>query len=174
MTHEQILETIDEKMLMELGELATEGKTLHEIAAYMHISFAELMLARLHSTDFDKFMEVLETKAAGKHLASARAGIRNPSAFSAAAYDRVMGALGFTPHVAHVNVNGPASDAEDGANKVGFDTEGFMKKHKANAIIDINPSEPDENTEAEQVDRGEDDWERDKKDWDDQDVEDMM
>jgi len=156
MTHEQILENLDEDMLMQLGKLAKQGQTLHEMASHMNVSFAELMMARLHSEDFDRFMEVLETKSASKHLTSARKAITHPESFSAAAYDRVMGALGFTPHIAHVKVHGAASDAaaeKESRAKVGFDTANFIKRHQEGAIIDITPEssieEPQESTSAE-------------------------
>lgn len=153
--HEQILELITEDKLMELGMLAEEGHTLHEMATALGISFGEFLLARSKSDDFDKFCQMLETVAASKHLASARSGIRNPQGFSATAYDRVMGALGFTPHVSHVNVS-TASDGEvenGGIAKVGFDVAGFMGKHSGKEpvpVVDITPSfvDPDDVVDA--------------------------
>lgn len=148
-TTEQLLELIDEDMLNALGEMATDGFTVHEMAAELHVSYAELMRARLESEDFDNFCSLLETKAVGKHLASARSGIKNPGDFSAAAYDRVMGALGFTPHVAHVNVQGGAASSDTEAEKlsrqrVGFDVKDFMKHHRnpvGTEPIDITPEQ---------------------------------
>jgi len=179
-THEQLLERIDEKMLLELGKLAKAGGTLHELAAHMGVSFAEFLMARNMSEDFDSFCQVLETQAAGKHLKTARTGIKNPKMFSAAAYDRVMGALGFTPHVSHVNIGGMAGSDQEAETKsrarVGFDVEDFMGKHRSphgaesketftdKEPIDITP-DPIDST-ADLIDTPpEDDWERDKDDW---------
>ena len=131
-THEQVLELLTEEKLVELAELAEEGFTPHELAAHLNISFGEFMLARSKSEDFDSYCQLLETTAAGKHLSSARSGIKNPQGFSAAAYDRVMGALGFVPHVSHVNMGGAASDEDAerlSQTRVGFDVANFMKKH---------------------------------------------
>lgn len=144
-THEQVLDLITEEKLQELGEMAKEGCTLHEMAASLNISFGEFLLARANSPDFDQFCQVLETAAAGTHLKTARWGIQNPGDFSAAAYDRVMGALGFTPHVSHVKVQGATSDAaaeRAGNLRVGFDVNEFMGKYEEKAPIDITPEAP--------------------------------
>ena len=147
-SHEHILEEINEETLLELGKMAKKGCTLPEMADELGISFPELVKTRMVSEDFDKMCEVLETTAASKHLASARHGIKNPKDFNSAAYDRVMGALGFTPHVEHVVSTTKASDpatTTHSTSRVGFDVEGFMGKHGETTIIDVTP-EPDEET----------------------------
>lgn len=145
-SHEHILEGIDSETLKELGDMAKKGQTLPEMASKLQISFAEMVLARQKSEEFDELCRILETRAAGTHLEAARKGIRNPKAFSPAAYDRVMGALGFTPHVAHVQVEGIAKDdkAADKTSRarVGFDVPDFITKHEGN-IIDITPESDD-------------------------------
>ena len=169
-THEQVLELIDEEKLTELGEMASDGCTLHEMSVVLGISFGEFILARAKSEDFDKFCQILETVAAGKHLASARRGIKNPQEFSAAAYDRVMGALGFTPHVSHVSVASSDGAAEKlGRVRVGFDVEEFRRKHENNGVDPEIPitKAPIDVTPEQVQDPVEDDWERDKDDWED-------
>ena len=152
-THEQILERIDGEKIKELGEMAMQGQTLHEMANALNVSFGEFILARAKSDDFDQFCQKLETIAAGVHLQSARTGIKNPKDFSPAAYDRVMGALGFTPHVSHVQVQGGAAQNDaaadrDGKLRVGFDVAAFMGKHEESApIIDITASDSSDSPE---------------------------
>jgi hypothetical protein len=69
------------------------------MAEAMEVPYIEIVRARLLSGEFNELCNVLETQAASVHLTAAREGITNPESFSPAAYDRVMGALGFAPHV---------------------------------------------------------------------------
>jgi hypothetical protein len=96
---EQFLDTVDAPMLDKLETLAKEGCTLFEIANAIEVDYVEITRARLLSAEFNGLCNLLETQAASVHLRAAREGITNPESFSAAAYDRVMGALGFAPHV---------------------------------------------------------------------------
>ena len=95
---EQLLNTIDRPMLDKLEKLANKGCTLFEMAEMMEVSFMDIARARLLSAEFNGLCNLLETQAASVHLKAAREGITNPESFSAAAYDRVMAALGFAPH----------------------------------------------------------------------------
>ena len=95
---EQLLNTIDRPMLDKLEKLANKGCTLFEIANVLGVPFVEIAGARLLSVKFNELCNVLETRAVSVHLTAAREGITNPKQFSPAAYDRVMAALGFTPH----------------------------------------------------------------------------
>ena len=95
---EQLLNTIDRPMLDKLEKLANKGCTLFEMAEMMEVSFMDIARARLLSAEFNGLCNLLETQAASVHLKAAREGITNPESFSAAAYDRVMAALGFTPY----------------------------------------------------------------------------
>ena len=95
---EQLLDTIDEPMLDKLEKLAKKGCTLFEIANAIEVPYTEIARARHLSVEFNGLCNVLETHAASVHLTAAREGITNPKQFCPAAYDRVMAALGFTPH----------------------------------------------------------------------------
>ena len=95
---EQFLDTVDAPMLDQLETLAKEGCTLFEIANAIEVDYVEITRARFLSAEFNGLCNLLETQAASVHLRAAREGITNPESFSAAAYDRVMAALGFTPH----------------------------------------------------------------------------
>jgi hypothetical protein len=96
---ELLLNIIDGPMVDKLKKLANKGCTLFEMAGTMEVPFIEIARARLLSAEFNGLCNVLETHAAAIHLTAAREGVTNPESFSAAAYDRVMGALGFAPHV---------------------------------------------------------------------------
>ena len=95
---EQLLNTIDRPMFDKLEKLANKGCTLFEIANAIEVDYVEIAKARLLSVKFNELCNVLETRAISVHITAAREGITNPKQFSPAAYDRVMAALGFTPH----------------------------------------------------------------------------
>lgn len=137
-SHEHILEEIDEETISELGKLAKKGFTLPEMAHVLGISYVELVKTRQVSEEFDELCRVLETAAVSKHLKSARLGITNPKRFNSAAYDRVMGALNFTPHVENVqhhSASAEASEQTDSA-RVGFDVDNFMGKHGETVVVE--------------------------------------
>jgi len=143
--HEHIIATIDHEMIDGLLIRAENGATIPELAAHLDISFMELAKARIKSPEFNDLMMTLETKAAARHLRSARRGIVDPKGFSAGAYDRVLGALGFTPHVEEVRVTRDEATAGHDVGmgtKVGFNAQKFMHDHGEFAGTEPTGTEP--------------------------------
>lgn len=152
---DQLLERLDAEVVEKLTKHAADGQTLIELAKHLGVSYASLVKARMQNEQFDEYCRVLETIAASKHMESARRGVRDPKGFSPAAFDRVMGALGYTPHVENVSLQVTAADGTQSStttisrHRVGFDVQDFIAKHRASASEHQEHSEHSEPIDVE-------------------------